>query len=258
MEEELAYSGRLWYRVTISGEGQLNMPRSTDPRNYGPFYDKLAEAMDKGKREIKLKMSGRVAIYHRNNFYAYINAWTHKAKSIPGDKCIDPVDKPRLLEHAIRIEDILRRYLVVIDPEPNPELPNVELRFILRGMDERQVEGIEQLDAMLADMAHDDRYLSADEFKERLNPAGFNAIDPAKFRDEVSPVSHFFDGIETKVDEDMTDELAEEILQAAPPDRTDLTDLITPSNQADEPAPNYQDQAFKAANKLREKEKKDA
>ncbi|MCZ6775240.1 MAG: hypothetical protein O7D34_02145 [Ignavibacteria bacterium] len=229
------------------------MPRSKDPRNYGPFYDKLAETMDKGKREIKLTMSGRVAIYHRNNFYAYIDAWKHKAKSIPGDKTIDPSDMPRLLEQAMRIEDVLRRYLVVIDPEANPELPEVELRFILRGMDERQRDGIEQLDAMLADMAQDDRYLSADEVKERLSPSEFKAIDPARLRDKASPVSHFFGGVKTVVDEDMTEEKADRILSADPPDRTDLTDLITESN-----SPTYREEALKAANKLREKEKKES
>ena len=226
------------------------MPRSKDPRNYGPFYEKLAETMDKGKREIKLTMSGRVAIYHRNNFYAYIDAWKHKAKSILGDKTIDPGDRLRLLEQAVRIEDVLRRYLVVIDPEANPELPEVELRFILRGMDERQRDGIKQLDAMLADMAQDDTYLSADEVQERLNPTKFNAIDPAKLRDKDSPISHFFGGVKTVVDEDMTAEEADRILSSDPPDRTDLTDLITESN-----SPTYRDQALAGANKLRKSEK---
>lgn len=231
------------------------MPRSKDPRNYGPFYEKLAEAMDKGKREIKLTMSGRVAIYHRNNFYAYIDAWKCKAKSIPGDKTIPAEDKPRLLEQAIRIEDTLRRYLIVIDPEPNPELPEVELRFILRGMDERQRDGIEQLDAMLKDMAGDDKYLSADELSERLNPSAFKAIDTNKMRDQDSPVAHLFSGIKLTADEDMTPELADKILSTDPVDRTDLTDLITENNQAEPSTPNYQELALKAADKLRDKER---
>jgi hypothetical protein len=252
VEEDLDLSGHTWYRVTISGEGHHDMPRSTDPRNYGPFYEKLVELMDRGEQEIKIPMPGRLAIYHRNNFYAYINAWKHKAKSIPTDKAIDPAARPRLLEQAIRIEDVLRKYLVVIDPEPNPELPHTELRFILRGMDERQANYLEHLDALIAASPG----LTQDDVRERLAPAGFQAVDPAKLRDKDSPVAHFFSGVQTVVDDDMTDELADEILSAVPTDRTDMSDLITPDNQADDPPPNYQEEALKAAKKLREKELK--
>ena len=227
------------------------MPRSKDPRNYGPFYDKLGELMDRGEQEIKLVMSGRLAIYHRNNFYAYINAWAHKAKSIPTDKTIEQEAKGRLLEQAIRREDVLRKYLIVIDPEPNPELEKVELRFILRGMDERQAEPIKQLDLLI----QQSEGLTLEEFKDHLNPTGFKPIDPAKLRDKASPISHFFDGVEVEVDEDMTDELAEEILHTDPIDRTDMNDLIIPSNQGEPPTPNYQDKALRAAEKLRKKEK---
>ena len=228
------------------------MPRSTDPRNYGPFYDKLVELMDRGEQEIKIPMPGRLAIYHRNNFYAYINAWKHEAKSIPTSKTIDPAAKPRLLEQALRIEDVLRKYLVVIDPEPNPELPKTELRFILRGMDERQADYLQHLDALIAASPG----LTQDEVIDKLNPTGFQAVDAAELRDKDSPVAHFFSGVKTVVDEDMTDELADEILHAGPPDRTDMSDLITPDNQAEAPAPSYKDEALKAAKKLRDKELK--
>lgn len=228
------------------------MPRSTDPRNYGPFYEKLAELMDRGEHEIKIPMSGRLAIYHRNNFYAYINAWKHEAKSIPTNKAIDPAARPRLLEQALRIEDVLRKYLVVIDPEPNPELPNTDLRFILRGMDSRQADYLGHLDALIAASPG----LTQDEVKERLSPAAFQAVDPAKLRDKDSPVAHFFDGVKTEVDKDMTDELADEILHSDPVDRTDMSDLITPDNQATPPTSiDYQKEALKAAEKLRDKER---
>ncbi len=52
---------------------------------------------------------------------------------------------------------------------------------------------------------------------------------------EDSPVSHLFDGITVTPDAEMTDEEAEQILHGNPPDRTDLTDLITPDNQGDVP-----------------------
>lgn len=231
------------------------MPRSTDPRNYGPFYDKLAELMDRGQQEIKLTMSGRLAIYHRNNFYAYINAWKHKAKSIPGDKAISSEAKPRLLEQAIRTEDILRRYLIVIDPEPNVELEKVELRFILRGMDDRQREGIEQLNKLIAE-ATERGELSSAEILERIQGTSeMHSIDMEAMRGKESPVAHLFAGVTVEPDADMTDEEADAILQALPPDRTDLTDLIIPSNQAGEKPLNLMEEALEAAKKLRAKEK---
>ena len=231
------------------------MPRSTDPRNYGPFYDKLAELMDRGQQEIKLTMSGRLAIYHRNNFYAFINAWKHKAKSIPGDKAISSEAKPRLLEQAIRTEDILRRYLIVIDPEPNAELEHVELRFILRGMDERQREGIEQLNALIA-KATERGELSSAEILERIQGTPeMRAVDTAAMRGKESPVAHLFGGVVIEPDPDMTDAEADAILHGLPPDRTDLTDLVTPSNQAGEKPLNLMEEALKSSEKLRQKER---
>ena len=218
------------------------MPRSIDPRNYGPFYDKLGELMDRGEQEIKLTMTGRLAIYHRNNFYAYINAWKHKAKSIPTDKTIPDETRPHVLEAAIRREDVLRKYLVVIDPEPNPDLEKVELRFIVRGMDYRQAEPMEQLDALLERSTG----LTLEDMKERLHPSGFQAATPQA----DSPVAHLFDGVEVAVDPTITDEIADTILHSDPPDPTDLTDLVTPSNQ-----PTLREEAMKGAEKLRQTER---
>ena len=232
------------------------MPRSKDPRNYGPFYDKLAELMDRGQHEIKLTMSGKLAIYHRNNFYAYINAWKCHGKSIPGNKALAPESKIKMLEYAARREDVMRRYLVVIDPEPNPELETVQLRFILRGMDERQREGIEQLDVMIA-QAEERGDLSREEILHKLHGSmAMQPVDTAKMRDTDSPVAHFFGGVKTAADPDMTEEMADEILKGVPVDRTDLSSLITPSNQSEPVAPSYAEQAMKDAEKLRAKEKK--
>lgn len=233
------------------------MPRSIDPRNYGPFYDKIAELMDKGEQEITLTMPGRLAIYHRNNFYAYVNAWKHKAKSIPTDKTIPNDRREHLLEQALRREDVLRKYLVVVDPDPvankdHMDKADCKLRFVLRGMDKRQVEGIEQLNVLLAKS----KGIDFDEFKELLQPTGeLKPIDPSSLRDRDSPVAHLFSGITTKPDPDMTEEMADEILRGVPTDRTDLTDLITESNQGESKAPNYMEEALKGAEKLREKEK---
>ncbi len=230
------------------------MPRSKDPRNYGPFYDKLAELMDRGQHEIKLTMSGKLAIYHRNNFYAYINAWKCHGRSIPGNKALTPESKIPMLEYAARREDVMRRYLVVIDPEPNPELETVELRFILRGMDERQREGIEQLDSMIA-KAEERGDLSREEILGKLQGSlAMRPVDTDRMRAD-SPIAHFFAGVKTEVDEDMTDEEADRILKNVPIDRTDMSDLITPSNQGEEQAPDYVEEAMKGAEKLRAKEK---
>lgn len=230
------------------------MPRSKDPRNYGPFYDKLAELMDRGQHEIQLTMSGKLAIYHRNNFYAYINAWKCHGKSIPGNKALTPESKIKMLEYAARREDVMRRYLVVIDPEPNPELETVKLRFILRGMDERQREGIEQLDLMIT-AAEERGDLSREEILRKLTKVEMQAIDTSKMHELDSPIAHFFGGVKTAADEDMTDEEADAILKGAPPDRTDMTDLITPSNQGEQDSPDYMEEAIKGAKKLRAKEK---
>ena len=227
------------------------MPRSIDPRNYGPFYDKLAELMDRGEHEIRLTLPLLTAIYHRNNFYAYINAWKHKAQSIPRDKTIPDDRRAHLLEQAIRREDVLRKYLVVIDELPDM-LDHVELRFIIRGMDERQVEPIKQLEALL----EQSKGLSLEDVKTQLSPIDYKTIDPATLRADDSPIAHFFSGVKTEVDPDMTDELADEILHATPVDPTDMSALITPSNQPEPPAPNYQDQVTKDLKKLRDKERK--
>ncbi len=232
------------------------MPRSKDPRNYGPFYQKLAELMDKGEKDIRLQFTSKVAIYHRNNFYAYINAWKHRAEGIPRSRVIDPDKKEHLLELALRQEDVLRRYLVSINPDPNrndlhPDTL-VELRFVLRELDERAAEGIEQLDTLLARSTGE----SYDEVLTKLKGSmEMRPIDTGKMRGPDSPVAHFFKGVETQVEEDMTDELADQILKEVPVDRSDLTDLITPNNQAEQKPPSYMEQALKGAEKLRKKEK---
>ena len=232
------------------------MPRSKDPRNYGPFYQKLAELMDKGEKDIRLQFTSKVAIYHRNNFYAYINAWKHRAEGIPRSKVIEPDKKEHLLELALRQEDILRRYLVSINPDPNrndlhPDTL-VELRFVLRELDERAVEGIEQLDILLARSTGE----SYDEVLTKLKGSmEMRPVDTGKMRGPDSPVAHFFKGVETQVEEDMTDELADEILKSVPTDRSDLTDLITPSNQVEQKPLSYMEEALKGAEKLRKKEK---
>ena len=236
------------------------MPRSTDPRNYGPFYEKLSLLMDAGEQDIKLTMNGRLAIYHRNNFYAYINALKTEQSYAFKRKNLDPAEQLDQSARAAYMEGVLRQYLIIINPDPNKQNiadMDVELRFIIRGMDERQKPGIEQLDQLI-DQTHAVERVEAHHRLMRQMKHGtvdFKPIVPDSLRTKASPVAHFFGGVKATIDEDMTDELAEEILASAPPDRTDMTDLITQSNQAEPKRLTLSEEAMKAADKLRDKER---
>ena len=203
------------------------MPRSKDPRNYGPFYEKLGELMDRGESDIRLKMPGRLAIYHRNNFYAYINAWKCEIDRIQKSKVIPGERKGLLTEHALRMEDVLRRYLVVINPEANPELEEVELRFVLRGMDERQVHGIAQLDELLAQSTG----MTFEEVSRQLQgQAGFMAVDGKKV---IADWMDMTGGPDVALEDMDTSDVTDEDIAALsndPPIHDELSDLITESN----------------------------
>jgi len=212
------------------------MPRSTDPRNYGPFYDKLAELMDRGEQEIKLTMPGRLAIYHRNNFYAYINAWKHEAHNVAKRKLLTAEQVMAQTEHAIRMEDVLRKYLVVLTPEPAEwpagTNPDVELRFIVRGMDERQASLLGQLDTMIEQSSG----LTYDEVRDKLT--GSPALVPVDGKRIIDEWEEMSGGHGITLEElDVSDVTQEDIdaLTADPPVRDDLSDLITESNSPDSP-----------------------
>lgn len=236
------------------------MPRSKDPRNYPSFYEDLAIIMDSGEQEIVLDTTGRNAIYIRNNFYAYINAWKHTAETTMRKKALPEEERHQLIDKALRMEEIMRAYLVVIDPEPDPTLEAVKLRFIYRHMDPRHADVAAQLSKIMEETKALDKITAREaERSQALQRLGggipFREIDMGKMRGKDSPVAHFFTGVKTKIAPDMTDALADEILSADPPDRTDLTELITPSNQGDSPTKTYTEQAMKAADKLRDKER---
>ena len=240
------------------------MPRSKDPRNYAQFYKDLALSMDAGVPEISLDTSGSNAIYIRNNFYGFLQACKHEAETLSRHKGLADEIKLERIETALHLEEVMRHYMVMIDPilqetraQPMSCWPKAKLRFINRDMDPRHASLSQQLATFMddnkvlekvAEQRHVERQIAAGAYD-------FKAVDTSKMRAKDSPVAHLFDGIKVTVDEDMTPELADEILKGVPVDRTDLTDLITPDNQAEPPAPTYQEQAMKDANKLREKER---
>ena len=179
-------------------------------------------------------MPEKEAIYHRNNFYAFINAWKHEAERVARSKAIPPERKDHLLEHAIRMEDVLRRYICLVE--------DGELRFVLRGLDERQLSGLAQLEQLLAKNTNP----TYDEFKEQLreNPtptgtatrAGADVV--AKFKQMTGTEDFHMENLDT------SDTTEEDIaaLSNDPPIRDDLSDLITQDNQADSPTlKQYQD-----------------
>jgi len=207
------------------------MPRSTDPRNYGPFYDKLAELMDRGEQEIKLTMPGRLAIYHRNNFYAFINAWKHEAQAIGKRKLLTSEQVMAQTEHAIRMEDVLRKYLVVLTPEPSlwpaDTNPDVELRFIVRGMDERQASVINQLDTLISQSTG----LTYDEVKDKMTGTReLVPVDGKKIIDEWEDMTGGHDITLEELDTSTVTQDDIDALTADPPVKDDLSDLITESN----------------------------
>ena len=232
------------------------VPRSTDPRNYGPFYEKLGLLMDAGENDIKLRMSGRLAVYHRNNFYAYINALKHESVYAYKRKTLDAAEQIDQADRAAYMESVLRRYLVVITPM-DPDAEDVELRFVIRGMDERQAPGIVQLDELIEQTHAVERVEQHHKLLGQLQHGAmdFKAVAPEQLRGKASPVAHFFGGVEPSIDEDMTDELAEEILHGNPHDSTDMSDLIPQSNQGDSTTKTYRDQAIEDAQALRDKER---
>lgn len=225
------------------------MPRSKDPRNYGPFYAKLAELMDRGEPDIKLTFPGKQAVYHRNNFFAYVNAWSHEIKRLQSAKHLTDEQRTIQLDHALRMDDILRQYLALIEDGDEPDTK--VLRFVLRGLDIRQTTGIEQLDTMLANSTgHTYEEVQA---KLRSAPIPVSSHQHLEaLRAEESPVSHFFEGVEI-VPIPGLDVNAELEAMDNPPDPEDMTDLIIPSNQATEPSP--MEQVFQAADKNRTTEK---
>jgi hypothetical protein len=192
--------------------------------------------MDLGEPEIQLTMPGKLAIYHRNNFYAYINAWKHEAIRLQ-KKNVALTDESRMiqLEHAIRMDGALRKYLVVIDPEPNADLQEVELRFIRRDLDERQANYIGELDQMITASRKAGR-MSFDEVKERLQATpAIQAVDGKKVIEEWKEMAG---GPAVVLEELDTSDTTEEDIQALskdPPVRDDLSDLITESNQPGSP-----------------------
>ena len=212
------------------------MPRSKDPRNYGPFYEQLADIMDRGNPDIRLNMSGNLAIYHRHNFYAYINAWKHEAQLIPKRKHLTPEQMQRQLEHAIRMEDVLRKYLVVISPDPQQQdisQLEVELRFVHRGMDDRQASVLQQLTAIRESMPPSPNFEELQETLEgRMN---FTPVDGKAVVDEWEEMAGAQDV--TLEDMDTSDVTDEDIaaLTADPPVKDDLSDLITEGNQPGSP-----------------------
>lgn len=241
------------------------MPRSKDPRNYAQFYKDLAISMDAGVPEISLDTSGRNAIYIRNNFYGFLQSCKHEAETLSRHKGLADEDKLQRVETALHLEEVMRRYMVMIDPvlkeqekQPMRDWPKAKLRFINRDMDPRHADLSAQLNTFMEEHNVLEKVAEQRTIERQIATGGFSfkAADASKLRDKDSPVAHLFKGVDIKVDEDMTDELADEILRSAPPDRTDMSDLITEGNSPKEPTPSLMEQALKDVDKLREKERK--
>ena len=240
------------------------MPRSKDPRNYAQFYRDLAISMDAGVPEISLDTSGRNAIYIRNNFYGFVQACKHEAETITKHKGLPDSEKLQRVETALRMEEVMRGYMVMIDPvlkeqtdQSMADWPKAKLRFIRRDLDPRHEDLVAQLNTFMDEHKVLEPVAEPRKIERQITAGAFDfkAVDPGKMRGPDSPVAHFFKGVETQVEEDMTDKLADQILKEVPVDRSDLTDLITPNNQAEQKPPSYMEQALKGAEKLRKKEK---
>ena len=259
--DQLDLSNTLAHTNTITDHLGKEMPRSKDPRNYGKLYDNLTILMDSGQPEIRLKTSGRNAIYIRNNFYALINAWKHTAETIHKHKGLEESYKLQRTEEALHKEEVLRQYLVVIDPRPDPELESVELRFIYRDMDPRVADVADQLESLVDSTDAVDILTARREDSRRTkdilegSSMSMTPVDGRKVIEEweklAKPGHVSVEGYDTTgvTEADIA------ALSADPTDRTDLTDLITDSNQAASIPSNPMEEALKQADKLRDKER---
>ena len=211
---------------------EQQMPRSKDPRNYGPIYEKLVDLMDKGQDTIELTMGHSEAHAMRHSFYAYINAMKHEAERISKAKHLEPGRQQHLMELWIRKEDVARGYIVFLE-KVTPD--QARLRFIRRDLDERFLAVADQLDEMLASNPNP----TYDEFKHHqhegipTNPgtatrAGRDVVDT--FRAMVGDNTKLED-----IDTTGTTQADIDALSKDPPIRDDLSDLITESNQPASP-----------------------
>ena len=204
------------------------MPRSKDPRNYGTFYDKLGELMDRGIPEISLTMTPEFAKYHRHNFYAYVNAWKVEAATLHRRKHLTPEQLMAQTEHALRMDDCLRRYLVTIEGDGL----EVQLRFILREMDHRQAKFMGELDKLL-DQTPGESYEEVKDLLEHRTPR-YQAIDGKSVIDKWDKMSGSSVVLEELDTSTVTTEDIEN-LRKDPAHKDDLSALITASNQPASP-----------------------
>lgn len=242
------------------GRETKEMPRSKDPRNYSSFYHNLSILMTAGEEEIELETTGRNAIYLRNNFYAYIRAWAAEADAAMKRKYMAEDERQHRCHEALRNEEILRKYMVVIDPKADPDLEHVKLRFIKRDLDPHVQDVNAQVNQLIEQTGALDTIAARSQEQARMERAfssGGLVMKPVVGGKQI--MDEFFEmagASDFSLEDIDTSGVTDEDIQALtqdPPVRDDLSDLIpgasaqsssdqiTDGNQADSPtAKEYQ------------------
>lgn len=233
------------------------MPRSKDPRNYSKMYHDLAILMDAEQLEIKIETTGANCLHIRGTFYGFINAWKDQIDKVPRSRVLTQEAKDLKVEYALHMEEILRKYLTVIDQPGGLDLatlrdaPHATLRFIYRDMDTRQLDVHDQINAQI-DSANALEVIALRRERQReaiskLSGAKIGTPTSSELRNNPATAS-LFAPVHVEAEDAPPD--------SAPVDPTDITDLLPSSNEAVKPTTSLRDEALKSSEKLREQEKK--
>ncbi len=250
------------------------MPASKDPRNYEKMYHDLSILMDARQPVISIETTFANAQHIRGRFYAYVMAWKFQAEYAGRSKIMTSEEKVEKITHALHMEEILRRYMTVCDTKENSD--EATLHFILRDLNPRTKSAADQISTQI-DSGDILRKLALRREQDRTAIGLLRKVEgvPVKGASDYaeSPIANLFAGITVEP----IDLPAEELEKGS----TDLTDLLPPSKECvpgqhkfdDKPglskctvcgyeegaqSTNLANEAMQAAEKLREKERKDS
>ncbi len=225
------------------------MPASKDPRNYEKLYHDLSILMDARQQSIEIETTRNNAEHIRGRFYAYIIAWQHQAETTSRKKYLTDEERATKITHALHMEEILRRYMTVIDSRGD----EVTLRFVLRDLNPRTLSAADQISSQI-DTGDVLRKLASRREQDRAAQSALRKVEgvPVKGAKDYtdSPIANLFAGITVEP----IDLPPEELEKGS----TDLTDLLPPSKEVEEPSPDLAAAVLAGAKALRAKEKKDS
>jgi len=227
------------------------MPASKDPRNYEKMYHDLSILMDARQPSIEIETTRANAEHIRGRFYSYVMAWKHQAETTSRLKFLTDEERAERINHALHMEEILRRYMTVLDATSG--LDKVMLRFVLRDLNPRTLDAADQISTQI-DSGDVLRKLASRREQDRTAASALRMVEGVPVKDAKdyadSPIANLFSGVTVKP----IDLPPEEVEQGS----TDLNALLPPSKEVSEPAPDLAKAVLAGAKALRKQEKKDS